>query len=273
MFLKIFKHAFTRPLKTVLPLLLICVIAGIVTGICQNLYSIAHAKYIELFDNSVTIAQNSRYRYLSSLLSVLSSALTLSIIIVIAFQLYVVYSSFKKAIATDEAYLTYTLPATSGQQTGARYLSLLAWNFIIFISAIITFTCLNAFSNGFDFQNVDKTPIKLDGESILYSIEVFILCLVIFASTVAHGQFGIVFSNALSLKLKRKISSFIVGFIFFFEIVFLLIVLVLALAINTSGNGSYPHFTVWFFTVLIGGLGGLAYSSSYKYMGRRLNVA
>ena len=116
MFLKIFKHAFTRPLKTLLLLILIGIIAGIASGIFQNLYDAVHAKYIVLRNNNYAIAQNSRYKYLSSLFNVLSVALTLSIIILIVAQLYVVYSSFKKAIATDEAYLTYTLPATNAQQ-------------------------------------------------------------------------------------------------------------------------------------------------------------
>ena len=65
MFLKIFKHAFTRPWKTILLLILIGIIAGIASGICKNVYNDVYAKYLELRRNNYAAAQNSKYKYFS----------------------------------------------------------------------------------------------------------------------------------------------------------------------------------------------------------------
>ena len=47
-------------------------------------------------------------------------------------------SAFRKAVATDEAYLTYTLPATAGQQLGARTLTIATWAIISSVVAYIS---------------------------------------------------------------------------------------------------------------------------------------
>ena len=113
---------------------------------------------------------------------------------------------------------------------------------------------------------------EMNANDLIFGLEVILLLVVVFLSAVAHGQFGIVFSNALSLKLKRRISSFLVGLIFFVEITFLGITTVLLLFATVNYNDA-PHFSIWALIVLTGGLGSLAYYFTYKFMGRWLNLA
>ena len=273
MFLKIFKHAFNRPLKTVLSLIVVCILAGALSGVCKMLYDNVSEKYWAMIRQGIYTPELRQSDYLMSLFRTLSIALIFAIIILSTAEIWIVYSSFKKAVATDEAYLTYTLPATRGQQTGARYLALLSWNAIICIGTFISFICRRAIIGKLINSNTGVGSNFVELEELIFFIEILLLLVVIFASGVSHGQFAIVFSNALSLKLKRRISTFLIGFIFFVEIISLILVLIVCSFVSVFISSNYPHFTVWLFIVLIGSLGGLTYYLTYKFMGRRLNVA
>lgn len=258
MFVKIFKHAFLRPLKTVLSLIAVSLIAGILAGFCQMMGKRADS------DHLIKVFRS------------LSSLSTFAISILAFAQITVVYTSFHKAVATDEAYFTYTLPATTGQQVGARYLSLLVWNTISLVGFILSYFLMALFTVKFSVSDggVESPPMRLN--EIILMMEIIILVGISYLSVVSHVQFGIVFANALSLKLKRKLSSFLVGLIFFLEFVILVITFILSLdwVIGKAILGiDFIHLLLWILILLIGGLGSLAYFLTYKFMGRWLNVA
>ncbi|MBR2384106.1 MAG: hypothetical protein IKA99_00690 [Clostridia bacterium] len=273
MFLKIFKHAFMRPFKTVIAMLCISVASGILAGLFENLCDGFSQKIMELIETDSP--ELSKYNTLFSIFNTLAMFLAMAVSILTAFEIVVVYSAFNKAIATDEAYLTYTLPAKSSTQTGARYLSLFVWHVIIFAGAIASYVFMTMTSGVFNFAEIliEFEYVEVEAELIIALVEVGVLGLVTFASGVAQGQCGVVLANALSHKLKRRISSFLVGFTFFVEVVTLTILLVVILLSPLVRLDVFVHLLIWIYIVVIGSLGGLAYYLSYMLMGRRLNVA
>lgn len=270
MFLKIFKHAFMRPLKTVLPLMAVGLAVGLIAGFSRRFYSDVSSRYWQLaMQDGADLTKLRSDRYLMSILSTLNGLATFGVIILAVAEIWMVYFCFQKAVATDEAYLTYTLPATKGQQTGARYLSLVVWNALILVGTALALIIKRAIIG--NLSSLGQAG-EMNANDLIFGLEVILLLVVVFLSAVAHGQFGIVFSNALSLKLKRRISSFLVGLIFFIEITFLVITTVILLFATANYNDA-PHFAIWALIILTGGLGSLAYYFTYKFMGRWLNVA
>ena len=272
MFLKIFKHAFMRPFKTVIAMACVSIIAGLFAGVFERLSDRLFAKMLVLMDTDSP--ELSKYNTLYSVFSTLKSFLTLAISILTVFEIVVVYSAFNKAIATDEAYLTYTLPAKNGTQTGARYLSLFVWHVIIFAGATLSSVLITMVSGTFDIAEIliEFDYLDVDAELIIALVECTILGFVVFASGIAQGQCGVVVTNALSHKLKRRIASFFVGLVYFIEIVFLPVLFVVLL-VSALTYTFFIHVLIWIFIIIIGSLGGLAYYLSYLLMGRRLNVA
>ena len=273
MFVKIFKHAFMRPFKTVIFMACISMVAAILSGIFQNVCDGFSEKLYLLQD--IESPEWSKYSTLESIFGTLAGFLTLATSILITFEIVVVYSSFNKAIATDEAYLTYTLPASNGVQTSARYLSILVWHVLIFIGAIIAYIFMSMADGLFEVVEmiIDSIFVEFDAETLFGLTELGILGLVIFVSGVAHGFFGVVMTNVLSHKLKRKISSFLVWMLFLFEIVVLFMILVIVSTSPLVYTDAYVHVLIWIYIVIIGCLGALFYYLSYIFMGRRLNVA
>ncbi|MBQ7373265.1 MAG: hypothetical protein IJW64_01715 [Clostridia bacterium] len=261
MFLKIYKHSFLAPLKTLVPLFIANFALAILGGI-----SVRIANTIE---DNVSLAT-----FFGTIAGLSSVGLT-----GLAFGEFVlVISAFKKAVATDEAYLTYTLPATAGQQLGARTLSIATWYVIISVVSIIATVTYSAFSGEPSFI-VDVSPsIELNPEATWIIIEVVIMAIVMVASILLHVIFGVLLSQKLSTKTKTKSANamtVIIGFAegFVLLIVFITLVVGLLATENSAVLNASPHVIIWTITVTFGMLGGLCYYLSYKMMSRWLNLA
>ena len=107
MFLKLFKHAFRRSAKIAFILSCISVGIGLFSG---GFYAIASN-----FSENV---------YIKTLATVMLGMATFGISALNLCSLIIVYNHFRKAVTTDEAYLTFTLPATPRQQLCSRYFAI-----------------------------------------------------------------------------------------------------------------------------------------------------
>ena len=120
MFLKLFKHSFKRSAKTVIMLSIISVGISLLSGVFYR------------------VTANFENTYLKALAGILLSLSTFGISAMGFCSIVLVYNNFRKAVATDEAYLTFTLPATPKQQVASRYLSILLWDVIIGFAMVVS---------------------------------------------------------------------------------------------------------------------------------------
>ena len=124
MFSKIFKTEFVKNVKTFL------IIMGVMLGISLISGLSGLASYDEEGRSVGWISFACR----------MINALTYPIISFgFAALVYVLFGSFYRAVATDEAYLTFTLPASMKDQLFARLLVIIVWLAIFFAAMILSF--------------------------------------------------------------------------------------------------------------------------------------
>lgn len=261
MFLKIYRHSFLAPLKTLIPIFIIHLVLSILGGIS--------------FKITTSLKENLPLATLFSVISALSSVGMTGLGIG---EIVLVFASFRKAVATDEAYLTYTLPATTGQQLGARTLSIATWYAIITAISTVAMTIYNAFSGNGLFL-IDVIPSgEINAEIVWLIIEICIMAVVIIASVLLHVICGILLGQKFSTKTKTKsanVMTILIGFAegFVLMVIFITLTITLLSSGNTDVITASPHIIIWTITAVAGLLGGLCYFLSYRLMGRWLNLA
>lgn len=260
MFLKIYKHSFLAPLKTLIPLIIIHLCEGIIGGVS--------ARVLPAFEENVM---------LYTMFTTLSSLSTMAISVLAFVEIIIVFSSFRKAVSTDEAYLTYTLPATAGQQLGARTLSIATWYVITTAITYVSLAVFMALSGGSPIFEMTG-GIELGEDFSMFTVELVILVIVINASVLVHVIFGILLSQKFATKTKTKSANALtalIGFAEAFLLVFIFIMVMVGLLTseNIANVEVSLHIIIWFFIALFSALGGLCYFLSYKLMSRWLNLA
>ncbi len=261
MFLKIFKHAFFRPLKTVVTMIIINVAICVLSGVLSRL--------AEAFKDNVTL-----FTTFTSLAGLLASSVSIFAVI----EMIAVYGAFYKAIATDEAYLTYTLPASTKVQLGARFLSLLAWGLIISVASVFALSLQLTLSGtmGTIVKGDPSVEIMISGDLVLIIIEILLLVVVSELSFTAHVVFGALFVQNVSVRLKNKAAPVLAGLLFFAEFVLIgvvFVILLISFLLSPGDTITSIHIVLCSYIAILGALGGLAYYLSYKFMGRWLNLA
>ncbi len=129
MFLKVYRHEFKSLLKTMLITLAVGLVVALVLGGVTNFMRALAERYNE----------EGQYNFAIILLTSGLSMSPMAIVIVFIAQAIIIFARFYKSVATDEAYLTFTLPSDNVTQYRARFLSLLSWIFICVLALIINF--------------------------------------------------------------------------------------------------------------------------------------
>ncbi len=257
MFLKIFKHAFKRPSRNVLTLIAVGFALALFAGVTVPI------------SNSFNTEENYK---IVSIFSTLKGLATFTTYILFVISVSAVFSEFKKSVATDEAYFTFTIPASAKQQLFARFLAIFTWLAIIFASITLQGVVTSLFEEKRSNPSYENT---IDAREIFIFSEMIILALVMWLSCIAHSMFGIMLTERLSQKVRGKGSKIIVLLMSVAEVFILLtvfIVLIIYYLEYGAFNFAFPHHIVWIFIILIGGLGALCLRKTYLYMGRRLSV-
>lgn len=255
MFLKIFKHAFLRPLKSCLLLMGISLLCSVLGGLFY-------------FWSKPIDWQNLRLLYrIGSLLQFFSKLL-------LFLQLVIIFISFNKTVATDEAYLTFTLPTSNKEQYWARFFAVAIWSLIVVLlydlsnflysslaqisgAKLYTFAFFSGIENFTDVINKIVSTISL---------------LIIFLSIIAHFIFDILFYHVLARKFNGVIAWVILlGIIVVETLIF--VGVFLSIFNYTYGRGPAG---AWVSTPVLLGLfgipGGLALYFGNKFIGKWLNV-
>lgn len=259
MFSKIFKTEFVKNAKTFL------IIMGVMLGISLISGLSGLASYDEKGRSVGWISFACR----------MINALTYPIIMFgCAALVYVLFGSFYRAVATDEAYLTFTLPASMKDQFFARLLVIIVWLAIFFAAMILSFVL--AFMPTLLKQGVNFAPAfgelfkNMTVNSFFISLEVFLLVAGGVLFLISEVVFAILFSNRLARRKKtgKVIGSLVLmGFFFVVAFAFLLSGLV------NSGFFNVPvHVILWFFILLVAGIDFLMLFLSYRYLSKGLNV-
>ena len=123
MFSKIFKTEFVKNVKTFL------IIMGAMLGISLVSGILGLASYGE--EEGQTVGW---LTFACRIVNVLTYPI---ISFGFASLVYVLFGSFYRAVATDEAYLTFTLPASMKEQFFARLLVIIVWLAIFFVAAVL----------------------------------------------------------------------------------------------------------------------------------------
>ena len=260
MFLKIYKHSFLASFRTIFPLLIIQPILGIIGGVLSKL--------ADVFKENL---------HLASVFASVSSILVFAISIMAFAEVIMALSAFKKAVATDEAYLTYTLPATAGQQLGARTLTIATWFAISSVVAFISFTLYSALAGTTPVGDMNINVSEWNGERGLIVFEVILFIITLEISVLFHAVFGVLFAQKLSTKTKTRSANVMTGMLGFGEVVLILILFInLVVSLATSNSPQIAeygtHIFLWVMIAVFAITGGLCYFLSYKFMSRWLNL-
>lgn len=258
MFLKIYKHAFLRSLKT-----------GIILGVI----SLASALFAGIL-YKVLLGLEKQDEMAVSILMSASGILYFVANVAVFLQFALAINDFRKAVATDEAYLTYTLPASDKEQFWARYLALFTWLAIALV--------LSNLVNYMYFVIIGDTNAKLwvlylftkirKFEDFIICIEIVLAIAVVCASIVASFMSSILQFQALGARFNDKLAVFIMAGIYFVEtfVFFVIFIFMLVITLNTGNTGL--HVWIWSIIAYFGAIGGLNMFFSRKIMGRWLNL-
>ena len=258
MFLKLFKHAFCKNMKTSIILLSISVAMSLFSGI---LYRVSW----KLPDN----------QYLESLVGSLLGFSSFITYVLCSIPVILVYHSFHKAVATDEAYLTFTLPIKPSQLINARILAVVCWSLITSAVAVISLGISSTLSGGLGFNgSLDLSGIEPSG--ILLILELIIFVIAFDLSSIVHILFAIVLNGALSTKIKSRGSVILVVLLLYAEIAIVttVSVIIAIFLFDTISKSIFAlHLLAWYGIILVSGLGVLTYFLSKKMLTRGLNLA
>lgn len=260
MFLKIFKHSFLRNIKLICILGAISVAISLLFGTMQAIF-----KSVEL--------QN---EYWTGFLVSLSTLAPMAISILSFASVILVFSSFRKAIATDEAYLTFTLPASPHEQLLARMLSSVC--LILIISAISIFsnsiyallTVEMPNFSGIDFSGIGEGSF----DEIMLIIEIILLAISCSLNFLMHIFAIIIGDSYFRTKLKSRAGSVVVVFIVMAEIVLFTFLFVFGTIffIDFATGIASLHVFLWVIIVIVNAVTVLLYYLSYLAVGKKLNV-
>lgn len=188
---------------------------------------------------------------------------------------YVLFGSFYRAVATDEAYLTFTLPASMKDQFFARLLVIIVWLAIFFAAVIVSSTVafmpmrlkygIGGLASVFGelFRNMTVN-------SFFVSLEVFLLVSGGVLFLISSVVFAILFSNRISRRKKAgKVIATLTVMGFVLEVAFAFLLSGLA---NSGFFNVSVHVVLWFFILLVAGIDFLMLFFSYRFLSKGLNV-
>lgn len=130
MFGKLFKHDFKAILRYGIPMLIAIAVVGVV-GTAN------YAFMTSLMARSITEQAGVGYALLSLVSVMLNFIVTLAFVAIPTVIQVLLLIDFYKSTASDEAYLTFTLPVTPTQILSSKLLNSIIWSFIMFGASVL----------------------------------------------------------------------------------------------------------------------------------------
>ncbi len=259
MFSKIFKTEFVKNARTFL------IITGVMLGISLVSGLLGLASYGEE-------EQTERwFTFACRMINVLTYPI---ISFGFASLVYVLFGSFYRAVATDEAYLTFTLPASMKDQFFARLLVIIVWLAIFFVavvvSSVVAFMPMRLKSGVILTPSFGESFRNMTVNSFFISLETFLLISAGVLFLISEVVFAILFSNRLSRRKKMgKVIGTLTVMGFFLGVAFAFL---LSALVNSGFFDVSVHVVLWFFILLVAGLDFLMLFFSYRFLSKGLNV-
>lgn len=280
MFSKIFKTEFVKNAKTFLIIMAVVLGVSIVSGLLSSLSSYISGLYDSALPNPNF--QGKAMPVIVTWLDIASAILTVFTFPAVygghAALAIVLFVSFYKSVATDEAYLTFTLPASMKEQFFARLLVIIAWMAIFGASLMLSMSFLMV--SVFNISWVgDKAEFIAAITEMLknFTADTFFIISEVFLLIIAAAMFGIaevVFAILLGNRITRrgKLGAAIgilfgIGFALEFVLIFGITFLATVGFFDVS-----IHIILWFFILLVAGLDFLLLFFSYRFLSKGLNV-
>lgn len=276
MFSKIFKTEFVKNAKTFLIIISVVLGVSIVTGLLSSVSSYVSGLYSDsMYNGGQTPVIVVWLRVATGILTSFAIPAVYGGHLALAVVLFV---SFYKAVATDEAYLTFTLPASMKEQFFARLLVIIAWMaiFAVSLTVSISFLMMSVFNISW---GADKTEIitafaeffkNFTADTFFIVAEVILLMLAASMFGIAEVIFAILLGNRITRRGKIGAAIgilFGIGFALNIVLIFGITFLATVGFFNVS-----IHIILWFFIVLVAGLDFLMLFFSYRFLSKGLNV-
>lgn len=261
MFSKIFKTEFVKNVKTFL------IIMGAMLGISLVSGILGLASYGEEEEQTVG--------WLTFACRIVNVLTFPTISFGFASLVYVLFGSFYRAVATDEAYLTFTLPASMKEQFFARLLVIIVWLAIFFAAMILSYVVASMsmqLRGGVVILAPDFGELfrNMTVDSFFTTLEVFLLIAGGVLFLISAVVFAILFSNRISRRKKvGKVIGTLAAMGFFLEVAFAFL---LSGLVNSGFFSVSVHVILWFFILLVAGLDFLMLFFSYRFLSKGLNV-
>ena len=204
------------------------------------------------------------------------NAFTSGISAVAAAETVIIFAGVYKAFATDEAYLTFTLPVSIGDHVKGRYLSCLLWTFIVGAVNLLAYGMIFFVGSGYEL-GVIISALDLGAGEILMGAEICALVVVMVFYSVSQIFFAIIFG--MTVAKKRKLGAIILTVIVMYVIEGVVLSALIAIAtvvlvFATDGGAEVIATNVILFVLIVAaaGIAFAFYKIAYGILNKRLNV-
>ena len=203
MFGKLFKHDFKSVLRYGIPML-------IAIGVVAIVGSANSAFLTSLMAKSLTEQAGVGYAILSIVSVMISFVVTVALVAVPTVIQVILLVNFYKSTASDEAYLTFTLPVTPTQVLLSKLLNSVVWSAITFGASVIAYFAIDGFTElttdallG-EFGVIEDTSLgitDMDGGALMIALFVLYMVITVIVSQLLYFL-AISFSSSITKKNK-----------------------------------------------------------------------
>ena len=266
MFLKIFRHEFKKLFSVTFILFGAQLLLGLFVGVSVRIMTEMESAL------NVFIA--------SSLSGVMMFSILAMGVVCAAISILIVYR-FYRSISSDEAYLTFSLPATTKEQLGARFLVMYLYNLISYVVLILAIGICVLTAVSFPqisemlssvMENLRELFLQLDVSAVLYSVEGIFALLVFSLLSVSETMFAVILAHVAAKKHKAGATvGMLIALGYAEGILFEIVTLPVTLALAVSGR--YTLQVSYFLTMILA-IAFLVVCSvvSYRLIDRKLNL-
>ncbi len=247
MFLKIFRYEF----KTVLKIMLITTAVSL--GLALLFGGVVRI-IEEIIKNAST--ENPMSLVYAQLFSEFVSAIAkVGIAAALAVQEIILFIRFYKSVASDEAYLTFTLPASDKDQHRARTLVMLVWSVICVTVMLCDFCLFETIAYG----TTDRNMIVMIYNDVFYGepdilplIEAIVLGFIAECTIILEVMLAVMIANRVATKFKIGATIGFIALFYYVQVALLLLSAITLFWLYSSVEAFWSNTLVFTELVMLG---------------------
>ena len=268
MLLKIFRHEFKKLRSVSFILYGAMILLGVIIGVSSR----------ELLRSLDSDSTSNGFLVATSSMMIMVSVLALSGVLTVA-EICVIYR-FYRAVSSDEAYLTFTLPVSMKEQFWARFLVMLVYSVLSSLAlsvavALFVLIAIPSYAiNGFfeDMKTIFATIVQSgSAEAWLLIVEGIVCVVAYFLMSLAETMLAVLLAHSLSRKHKAGATiGVLIGLGYVQGIVLRLITI--PFAVSTSLGTASVHLMVSITAIACAALFAGSVVWSLRLMNKKLNL-